>query len=136
MSAMGRDFFLMNFVAALGVIQMAASYASLRGILFFRHRPLSGILGFLAVVGAFLWFFISEPRNLPDTAGGLSGNEDAWLFCAACICAILFTFIVTSLLNHRMGRENASPRPGLDALKDTTFYRAFFSAVRGLWMRS
>jgi hypothetical protein len=136
MSGMGCDFFLMNFVAALGVLQMAASYASLRGILFLRHRALSGILGFLAVVGAFLWFFISEPRNLPDTGGGLSGNEDAWLFCAAGACAILFTLAATSVLNRRMGREYASRRPGLDALEHTTFYRAFLSAVRGLWTRS
>lgn len=135
MSQMGLDFFLMNFVGALGVLQMAAAYRSLRGMLFLQHRTLSGVLGFLALVGAFLWFFISKPRNLPDTGGGLSSNEDTWLFCAACAFAILFTLAVTSIINYRMGRGNTTYLPGLDALRETTFYRAFTGAIKGLWTR-
>ena len=136
MSQMGLDFFLMNFVGALGVLQMAAAYSPLRGMLFFQHRTLSGVLGFLALVGAFLWFFISKPRNLPDTGGGLSGNEDTWIFCAACTLAILFTLISTSIINYRLARESTSYPSGLDALRETTFYRAFTGAIKGLWMRS
>jgi hypothetical protein len=129
---MGLDYFIMAFVGAVGVLQMAASRSSLRGVLFFQSRRLSGVLGGLALVGAFLWFYISEPRNLPDTNGGLSGNEDAWLFCAASTLAILFTFAVTSVVNRKMGRDTNCP-PGICALRHTTFYTAFKRAVRKLW---
>lgn len=132
MKPMGLDYFILAFVGAVGVLQIAASYSSLRGILFFQNRRLSAVLGALALVGAFLWFYISKPRNLADTNGGLSGNEDAWIFCAACTLAILFTFAVTSVLNRKMGRDANCP-PGICALRHTTFYTAFKQAVRKLW---
>ena len=94
-------------------------------------------VGILALVGAFLWFFVSEPRNLPDTGGGLSGNEDTWLFCVACTCAILLTLAISSIINRGKHKENPSYPSGLDALRETTFYRAFSEAMRKLWaMRS
>jgi len=132
---MGREFFLMNFVGALGILQMVAAYSSLRGMMFFPNRAVSAVVGFLALAGAFLWFFISKPRNLPDTGGGLSGNEDAWIFCAACISAILFTLLATSFLNRKTAREATSYPSGLGALKKTTFLRAFAGALRELWTR-
>lgn len=133
---MARDFFLMNFVGALGVLQMAAAYSSLRGMMFFPSRLVSGVVGFLALVGAFLWFFISKPRNFVDTGAGLSGNEDAWIFSVACICALLVTFLGTSFLNRKMGRGATNYPSGLDALSKTTFLRAFTGALRELWTRS
>lgn len=137
MSQMGLDFFLMNFVGALGVLQISAAYSPLRGMLFIQRRLLSGVLGFLVLIGAFLWFFISEPRNLPDTGGGLSGNEDTWLFCAACTCAILSTLAISSIINRKKHEENPSYPSGLEALREATFYRVFAEAVRKLWaMRS
>ena len=133
MSPMGRDFFLMNFVGALGILQMVAAYSSLRGMMFFPHRAVSAVAGFLALAGAFLWFFISKPRNLPDTGGGLSGNSDTWIFCVACTCAILFTLLATSFLNRKRVRGATSYPSGLDALRETTFLRAFAGALRELW---
>ena len=135
MSPMGRDFFLMNFVGALGILQMVAAYSSLRGMMFFPNRAVSAVVGFLALAGVFLWFFISKPRNLPDTAGGLSGSADAWIFCVSCISAILFTLLATSFLNRKTAREATSYPSGLDALKKTTFLKAFAGALRELWTR-
>ena len=74
------DFFVFAFIASLGVLQMVASYTALRGLLFIRVRSLAFFLGLATTVLGFLWFFLSEPRNLPDSNGGLDGNQIAGLY--------------------------------------------------------
>jgi hypothetical protein len=133
------DYFIFVLLAALGVVQMAAAYNSLRGLLFVRVRPLAFLGGMVATGLAFLWFFMSEPRNIPDTRGGLDGNEMAGLFALAAGSAVILTLLLTSLSNRSMpwaGRLD----PGLDALRQTTYARALVHALkhlsaRGTWTR-
>jgi hypothetical protein len=136
MKPMGVDFLVMNLIGALAVLQIAAARGDLRGMMFLPSKRVTAALGFLALAGAFAWFFASEPRNYADDAGGLNGNEDAGLFCLACVLAIAFTLLSTSAINWKLGRDKTSHPGGIEALRETTFLRAFCGAVRRLWTRS
>lgn len=135
MDNFGLDYFLFVFVAALGVLQMAAAYSSLNGLLYIRPRALAFLLGLAVTVGAFVWFFVSEPRNIPDSAGGLDGNQSAGLFALGMLFALLWTLVMSSIVNRSMSRI-AQPGSGLDALKDTTYLGALRTTLKRLWSRS
>ena len=129
------DFFLLVYLAAVGVLQMVASHNNLRGLLFLRFRLPAFCLGLGIAVAAFLWFFLSEPRNLPDTEGGLDGNDAAGLFSLGSLAALFSTFLVSSLINRSL-RENTHSASGLDALRGTTYWRALLGSLKVLWKRS
>ena len=74
------DYYVLVFIASCGVIQLAATYSHLKGILLIKNPRLNLLAGLFLAVGAFIWFFSSESRNLPDIAGGLDGNQQAGLF--------------------------------------------------------
>ena len=118
------DYFVFVFVAALGVLQAVAAYSDLRGLLLIRSRPLAFFLGLAAASLAFIWFFASEPRNLPDTQGGLDGNQSAGLFAVAAGSALLLTLLFPSVVNRSLGTRGQPLDPGLDALRETTFLKA------------
>ena len=124
------DYCLLVFLSALGVVQIAAAANGLVGLLFIRHRTASLLLGAVLVVGAFLWFFLSEPRNIPDTADGLDGNQTAGLFAVAAGAAVMLTLLASSLRNRRLSRQGPLPA-GLDALRETTYLRALAHALNG-----
>ena len=127
------DYFLFVFLAALGVIQMAAAYNSLRGLLFFKPRPVAMVAGMAITAMAFVWFFASEPRNVPDTDGGLDGNQAAGLFALGAGLALLLTLIASSVSNRSLGNGDRDFSPGLDALRETTYIKALLTTVKKLW---
>lgn len=129
MHPVGGEYFLFVFVAALGVLQVAAAYSRLDGLLLLRRRAVAGLVGLALAVGAFLWFFASGPRNVPDTQGGLDGNAQAGLFAAAAGAALAVTLVVSSLLNSRRA-GGAVQGLGLDALRNTTYARALLEGAR------
>ena len=96
MGQLSVDYFLLVFVAASGVLQMAASQSGLKGMMFFSRPSHSLITGLVMIVGAFLWFFLSAPRNVPDTQGGLDGNTQTGLFAAGAGAALVFTLLTMS----------------------------------------
>ena len=130
------DYFILVFVAAMGVLQVIASRGSFRGMLLVPQPPLAFLLGLCAVIAAFTWFFASEPRNLSDTEGGLDGNRAAQMFCAATSLAVFTTFVISSLVNRSLGRDGQPPAQGLDALGDTTYLRALRVSLKALWKGS
>ncbi|HIM49992.1 MAG TPA: hypothetical protein EYM32_14095, partial [Dehalococcoidia bacterium] len=69
------DYLVLVFSASCGVFQMAAACNGLHGLLFFKGRRTAFIFGLALWVAAFAWFFLSEPRNQPDTTLGLTGNQ-------------------------------------------------------------
>ena len=77
------DYVLFIFLASLGVVQLAALKNRLKGLYFIRIPLLNFVAALALVVGSFVWFFVSEPRNLPDTGGGLDGNQQAMFSAAA-----------------------------------------------------
>ncbi|MFQ5860103.1 MAG: hypothetical protein ACE5IG_00960 [Dehalococcoidia bacterium] len=133
MSQFALEYFFLVFIAASGVIQAAAAYSGLRGLWFFRSRGVTAAVGVALGVAAFLWFFLSGPRNLPDTNGGLDGTKQTGLFSAAAAGAIIFTLLLSSALNATLGKHTQELPWGLEALRETSFARALLSTVRRLW---
>ena len=131
-SSFALDYVVFVFGSAFGVLQFAFAQAGLSGLLFLRPWPrLTQALAVVVVVGAFAWFFGAEPRNIPDSGAGLEANSQAWLFASAAGTAVAGTFLVTSVLNHRWGRDHGWdpqaetwPPSGVDWLRRTTFARA------------
>ena len=125
------DYCSFVFLATLGVVQMTAARGSLRGLLFLRHRRLAFLSGGILTAAAFLWFFLSEPRNIPDTRGGLDGNETAGYFAVAAGSAVILTLLLSSLSNRSMMGSGIAA-PGLEALRQTTYIRALAQALKHL----
>ena len=130
------DYFLLIFVSACGVLQVAASHSGLKGLMFFVRSFYSALVGIVMVLAAFLWFFLSTPRNLPDTGGGLDGIAQSGLFAVGAGTALVFTLILSSIKNISLGSGHRSYNLGLVALKETTYCRALANTLRGLWKRS
>ena len=126
------DYLVYVFVASLGVLQMVAAYSALRGILFIRSRRLAFLSGLVTTVLAFLWFFISEPRNVPDTDGGLNGNQMSGLFAVGAGMALALTLLLSSIRNRTMGRDSRRTNNGLDALRETNYLNALYGTIKNM----
>ena len=111
---------------------MVGAYSSLQGILFIRSRPMAFLSGMVTTVLAFLWFFVSEPRNVPDTDGGLEGNQMSGLFAAGAGIALALTLLVSSIRNRSMGRGSRRINSGLDALRETNYINALSGTIKNL----
>lgn len=129
------DYLALTFVASCGVIQLAASYSGLKGLYFFKTQTLNLVAGLLLTIAAFVWFFTFEPRNLPDTGGGLDANQQATLCAAGSMLGVVFTLISSSLLRRRMRSSSLDTLHGLESLRNSNFYWAFITTVRGIWTR-
>ncbi len=127
------DFFVFAFIASLGVLQMVAAHAALQGLLFLRVRPVAFFMGFITTILGFLWFFLSEPRNLPDTNGGLDGNQIAGLYTLGAGAALLVTLLVSSITNRSLGFGKHKLSSGLDALRETSYLRALVDSLKDIW---
>ena len=127
------DYVLFIFLASLGAVQLAALKNRLHGLCFIRIPILNLALALALVVGSFLWFFVSEPRNLPDTGDGLNGNQQAMFAVAAAIGAVFFTLAATSLINIGLGRGDDRRESGLQALRRATYYSALRRTIGRLW---
>ena len=123
------DYFLLVFAASCGLYQMTAACNALRGLMLFQSRRLSFIFGLVLWVGAFAWFFLSEPRNMPDTGAGLTGNEQFGYFFAGGGAGLAVTLAVTSLRNWRLWKETAALPAGLDALREVGYARALYRSL-------
>lgn len=127
------DYLLLVFVASCGVLQIAVTYSNLKGLYLFKTPSLNVLSGLTLIVVPLVWFFVSEPRNLPDTNGGLDGNQQAFLFVTGSLLGIVFTFILTSLRQFDLRKIDHKEKHGLDALRHTTFLWALRSTLRDIW---
>jgi len=127
------DYCILVFWACCGVLQMAAAHNGIHGLLFLKDRRLSVLLGLALVVGAFAWFFLSGPRNVPDSGPGLNGNEQFGYFFAGFGAALAFTLLVSSLLNRRLGGGRVSLPSGMDALRESNYLRAVCRTLRAFF---
>jgi hypothetical protein len=124
------DYCLLVFLGSCGVFQMAAAHAGFQGLVFFRQRLGSFLLGALLLGGAFAWFFLSESRNVPDTAHGMNGNEQFAYFFIGAGAGLAFTLMASSLRNWALGAGGPPPPPGLEALRQSNYIRALNRALR------
>ena len=122
------DYFIMVFVASLGVMQTAASIGGLRGLLVFKNPLVARPLGIAIAVAAIVWFFMVAERNINDYEGGLDSNEQGLLFFLAVAASGVLTFILTSPLNarmrRRMGNGERAPDAGLGAMRHSNWFQA------------
>ena len=135
------DYFIVVFVASLGVMQTAASIGGLRGLLVFKNPLVARPLGIAIAIAAIVWFFMVAERNINDYEGGLDSNQQGLLFFLAVAASGVLTCVLTSPLNARMRRrmgngEHASDT-GLGALQYGNWwgavacnYRHWFSEAR------
>ena len=118
------DYYVLVILAASGVFQAIAAVQGFRGLLFFKYRPSSFLLGLAMLVGSFTWFFISEPRNVSDNAHGLNGNEQFAYFFAGSGTGLAVTLALSSLRNWGLRAGNSTLPAGLDALRDISYVGA------------
>ena len=124
------DYYLLVFLASCGVFQMVGAWKAFIGILYLKYRPGSFLLGLALLIGSFTWFFLSEPRNVSDSAHGLNGNEQFAYFFAGSGTALAFTVLVSSLIKWKLGSERSNWWPGLDALKHSSYVRVLYRTWR------
>ncbi len=137
MFSFAADYYLFTFAATVGVIQVSASQARLRGLLFLPSLRAARALGAVLVAGAAAWFFGSADRNVNDTAGGLDANDQAVLFLLGALSALALTLVASSLANSRMTSPPGSKAEGLDALhtegldalRSASYFRALAASL-------
>jgi len=127
------DYFLLAALGCLGTVQIAAAYAGLKGLSFFR-RPLAGyIFGTLVIAGAFCWFFTIANRSSPSE---VEGGQQVGIFLAGAIATYIITVAVSSLLKYRLSLQGTASRcreqtnPGIETLKETTLLGAIRSILK------
>ncbi len=139
MEDLGRDYVILVFLASIGVIQLAVAHAGLTKLLFLKRSLYTYALGLTLVVAGFTWFFRDGPRHVPDTVGGLDGNDQAARFALSALAAVFFTVLATSALNRRAGGSTKSELAstsavfGLEALQDHTYLESLPTGLRSLW---
>jgi len=137
-SGFAVDYAILVFFGTLGALQIVAAKNCLSGIMLLRtRRLLSILLGSGTIAAAFIWFFASEFRNMPDTGAGLEANTQAATFAIAGACAVAVTFAIASIVNHSWASLNAQKfalddvlEGGMDALRRTTFVLAMLARLR------
>lgn len=110
---------------------MVTAASRLDGLLL-APRRVSIMLGILISASACVWFFASEPRNIPDDAAGLNGNEQAVLFVLGAIAALITLLTISSLRNYRMNIKPA--QHGLEALRKTSYINLMWMEIKRTWL--
>ena len=131
MSGFALDYFFFVFVAAIGILVIVTAASRLDGLLL-APRRISIILGIVISISACVWFFASKPRNVPDAAAGLNGNEQAILFVLGAIAALVTLLIISSLRNYRMNIE--PDQHGLEALRKTSYINLMWMEIKRTWL--
>ncbi len=129
---LGQEYLLLVVVGCCGVLQLAAAFGGLRGMLIAGDRRFSTLVGVLLAGGALVWFFWEGGRNLPDTGGGIAGAAQFYLFMLGGFLALLFTFLFTSLTNISK-KTSVDTAEGLPALRETTYLHALTRNLSTLW---
>ena len=131
-----QEYLLLVFISAIGIIQVAASYGQIKGLLIVQNIYISVIVGILLIVTPLLAFFWSGGRNIPDTNGGIPGALQFVLFLSGIALAISFTYTVTSISqSYRFSNTTPDTLKGLESLRNTTFAKALFKNLCMLWQQ-
>jgi len=109
------------FVAASGVVQLAAEHNKLNGVLFFRNKIWTYLFACVTVIPSLYYFFSWNERN---ATGVVEGAQQAGLFVVSLAAAILVTLLLSSLLNYRRFPDKKDPGTGIEALKSATLIQA------------
>lgn len=137
-SAFLMDYIFWVFISTLAVVQFAAARSGIWGMLYAREWPkATQCFALMITIVAFVWYFVTEDRNQPDTGLGLDANVQAFWFAASGAVAVSATLIITSVINHRWGGEGhgwdnlsgEAPPTGIAWLSQTTFFHAIRARI-------
>ena len=104
MSGFEFEYTLWVFLSTIGIFQYTALKNNLWGFVVLRNMPsITKILSILIIISSFLWFFLSEDRNVPDTTEGIDGVVQTRWFAIGAISAIaMLTFIASITKANRI----------------------------------
>lgn len=120
------DYFLTVLIATIGILQIAAAHAGLKGLSFFKKPTLNRLFGLLAIIGGFCFFYGTKCRNVPS----LEGTGQFAYYLAGVAAAVFLTLVVSSLINVSLRGRVEMQDQGLEALKKTNYIRALFNSFR------
>ena len=106
------------FLAVCALLQLAAIRNHLRGLQFIKNRGLEisiSIIILVAVAGLFFFW------NYFNAVGVIEGSQQAEFFAISGTLALIFTLLVSSLINRSMQKHETSSKHGLQALENATF---------------
>jgi hypothetical protein len=121
-------YYLLVFIAVLGVLQGAAACNRRHGLAFFRYRPLSYAFAALAV-GFSLFIFFNW--NYRYETGIIQGTQQAGLFALGAVTALIYTLIVSSAIKRVSFKRRPAYLRRLKALWHTTMYHIIREKVNG-----
>ena len=130
---MALDYFILVFIASMGIYQIVAIYAKLDGICLYKQHWLQFIFGILAIIGAFGRFFTSEERNIQHT---VEGAQQLGLFLGAIVASWVVTNILASIIQAKVDTRVDDPseekhyKLGIESLKTGTFLGSIMTNLR------
>lgn len=123
--------FLLMFWSSVGALQVIASWANLEGLSFFFHRATGYIFGVGSATAVIVWFFAADKHAQPHVSPQLGEQFSAYV--AGVLVALVFTFVVSSLVKFRKLRpiQGSVDKPqGVELLKRMTWFRAVRHSLR------
>jgi hypothetical protein len=111
--SLALKYFLLVFIAVLGVLQGAAARNDWRGLRFTRYRPVSYAISALAVGFSLFVFFNWNARY---ATGVIEGSEQVGLFTLGGLAALVCTLFVASAIRYSYRRHQIVRPRRLDAM--------------------
>ncbi len=127
MSDIVSGYFLLLFLSSIGVLQIAAAYAKLEGLSFFKRAFAGYILGTLLIGGTFAWFFTVHNHNMPTV---VQGWQQFGLSSAGIATAFLLTAAISSLIKLRAFPHREAGEGGVEELRRCTYFQALAQSWR------
>lgn len=123
------DYFLLALSGCCGVIQVAAAYSRMYGLLFLPGVRASYLVGVTLVAGAFTWFILVGDAKVPGDVGGVEGSEQFALFFGAASVSVIVCPLISSLTQlGRRGKVEAGL--GMEALRQATLLQVLVARIR------
>jgi hypothetical protein len=113
------DYFLLTFMGNLGILQLAAAYAGIKGLTLFDRPLYCYLLAVALIAGGFAQFFLlggHTPRTI------IEGTAQFGCLVGGAAAAIATTILISSVVRLRMAHSEGQGI-GLEALKGTTYLR-------------
>jgi hypothetical protein len=110
------------FCAVAGVLQAAAAYNNLKGLLFFKKRLSAYIFAGLAAGFSLFVFFIWNYRY---ATGMIEGSQQAGYFALSAAAAVFFTLIVSSIIKYSSLKDRSNSLTGLTFFRKATWFSVF-----------
>ena len=114
-------YFLLIFIGVTGILQLAAARNNWKGFSFLPGRLATAIFGGALLVFTLVIYFTWNEFNTRI----IEGSQQTGSFVISGAAAIIFTAVLSSLLNIRRMKPGSPPSRGMDAFKTHTFFQAF-----------